>query len=64
MSNQNENSNPKITNDAIALNENGEVVVKDPKLAEALQELSQEELDAIAGGHNGNCGCPGKVNVQ
>lgn len=55
MSNQNENLEPQEVNDAITINENGEVVIKDPKLAEALQELSPEELDAIAGGHNGIC---------
>lgn len=51
-------SNPKEqpkSNDRIDINENGEVVIKDPQLAEALQELSPEELDAIAGGGNGIC---------
>jgi hypothetical protein len=47
MSNPNEQ--PK-SNDKIDINENGEVVIKDAKLAEALQELSSEELDEVAGG--------------
>ncbi|MBE9035713.1 type A2 lantipeptide [aff. Roholtiella sp. LEGE 12411] len=57
MSNPNENpeNENQQVNDAISINENGEVVIKDPKLAEVLLELSPEELDAIAGG-NGNCG--------
>jgi hypothetical protein len=52
MSNPNENpeNENQQVNDAISINENGEVVIKDPKLAEALQELSSEELEAIAGG--------------
>jgi hypothetical protein len=60
MSNPNEQ--PK-SNNKIDINENGEVVIKDAALAEALQELSPEELDAIAGGiakqldDNGNCNC-------
>jgi hypothetical protein len=45
-----EDSNPQKANDAISINQNGEVVIKDKKLAEALQELSPEELDAVAGG--------------
>jgi hypothetical protein len=52
MSNPNENpeNENQQVNDAISINENGEVVIKDPKLAEALQELTPEELEAIAGG--------------
>ena len=50
MSITNENTGNKQVNDSISINENGEVVIKDPKLAEALQELTPEELDAIAGG--------------
>lgn len=50
MSIPNENSENQQVNDAITINENGEVIIKEPKLVEALQELSQEELDAIAGG--------------
>jgi hypothetical protein len=34
------------------LNESGELVVKNPELAKALEELNSEELDAIAGGKN------------
>jgi hypothetical protein len=54
-------------NDAISINENGEVVIKDPKLAEAIQELNPEELDAISGGHNGNCKgaqCGGHLELE
>lgn len=50
MSNPNENPENQQVNDAITINENGEVVITDPKLAQALQELTPEELDAIAGG--------------
>ena len=50
MSSQNENNENKQVNDIITINENGEVVIKDRKLAQALQELSPEELDAVAGG--------------
>lgn len=61
MSISNENPESQQVNDAISINESGEVVIKDPKLAEALQELSPEELDAIAGGlmscNKGNCAC-------
>ncbi|HEY9692635.1 MAG TPA: hypothetical protein V6D15_10535 [Oculatellaceae cyanobacterium] len=57
----NQNSNVQSINDAIASNENGEIVVKDLKLAEELQELSKEELDAIAaaGGCDGGGNCCG-----
>ncbi|MDF5708719.1 MAG: type A2 lantipeptide [Nostoc sp. S4] len=48
--NENPESKNQQLNDTISINENGEVVIKDSKLAEALQELSPEELDAIAGG--------------
>ena len=52
MSNPNENpeNEKQQVNDAISINENGEVVIKDPKLAQALQELTPEELDIVAGG--------------
>lgn len=50
MSIPNETPENKQVNDAITINENGEVVITDPKLAGSLQELSPEELDAIAGG--------------
>lgn len=59
MSISNENENPKQASDYIEINENGELVVKDPKLAESLQELTPEELEQIAGGgiNIGNCSC-------
>ncbi|BAZ10612.1 hypothetical protein NIES4071_24350 [Calothrix sp. NIES-4071] len=63
MSNQNENLELKQKNDFIAINEDGELVVKDDKLKEALQELTSEELEGIAGGikgDNGNCRCKPK----
>ncbi|MDF5723518.1 MAG: type A2 lantipeptide [Rhizonema sp. PD37] len=50
MSKPNENQSTKQVNEYIEINENGEVVVKDSKLAESLQELSPEELEHIAGG--------------
>lgn len=50
MSSSNEGYNAQKANNAISINQNGEVVIKDEKLAEALQELSPEELDAVAGG--------------
>jgi hypothetical protein len=37
-------------NEKIILNEDGKIVVNDPQLAKALQELSPEELDGVAGG--------------
>jgi hypothetical protein len=45
----------------ISVNEKGEVLINDPELAAAVQELSDDELDAIAGGlrgdnAGGNCG--------
>ncbi|MHC5611273.1 MAG: type A2 lanthipeptide [Nostoc sp.] len=63
MSIPNENENPKQASDYIAINENGELVVTDPKLAESLQELSPEELEQIAGGGNPGCSngsCPSR----
>jgi Type-A lantibiotic len=54
----------------IAINEAGEVVIKDTELSEAVAELNDEELDAIAGGRGGfngvsctttnssQCSCP------
>ncbi|MCM0592879.1 MAG: type A2 lanthipeptide [Gloeotrichia echinulata CP02] len=57
MSTPNENENPKQASEYIEINENGELVVKDPKMADLLQELSPEELERIAGGGNGNCHC-------
>lgn len=59
MSTPNESENPKQATDYIGINENGELVVTDPKLAESLQELSPEELEHIAGGggNYGNCRC-------
>ncbi|ACC85197.1 type A2 lanthipeptide [Nostoc punctiforme] len=69
MSNPNENQSPKQVSDYIGINENGELVVTDPKLAESLQELSTEELEQIAGGvlpTNGTCtnnGC-GKAVLE
>lgn len=50
MSNSNETPNTQTNNDSIVINENGEVVIKDTELAEQLQELSAEELEAVAGG--------------
>lgn len=64
MSIPNEKPENQQANDAVSINENGEVVITDPKLAQALQELSPEELDAIAGGHNGNCGCVPPAKIQ
>lgn len=58
MSMPNEIPENQQTNDAITISENGEVVITDPELAKSLQELSPEELDAIAGGlmsTNSNC---------
>jgi len=60
MSNINENPKSEEVNEAIAINENGEVVITDSKLADVLQELSAEELDAIAGG----CGCGSGTTVN
>ena len=62
MSIPNENPENQQVNDAISINENGEVVIVDPQLAQALEELSPEELEEVAGGLekeiNGNChGC-------
>jgi hypothetical protein len=34
----------------IAINEAGELAIQDPELSEAVAELSDEELDEIAGG--------------
>ncbi|MBD2342608.1 type A2 lantipeptide [Anabaena subtropica] len=44
-------------NEKIQINENGELVIKDPQLADALQELSPEELEAIAGGNANYVAC-------
>lgn len=57
MTNQNENLKPEQNSEKIAINENGELVVNDPQLAEALQELSLEELEEIAGGTINGSGC-------
>ncbi|MBH8563497.1 type A2 lantipeptide [Nostoc sp. CENA67] len=61
MSNQNENLEPKENSEQIEINENGELVINEPQLEQALQELSPEELEEIAGGlranaSNGACG--------
>lgn len=50
MSIPKENFEKQQVNDAISINENGEVVIVDSQLAQALQELSPEELEAVAGG--------------
>ncbi|MEH1770948.1 MAG: type A2 lanthipeptide [Nostoc sp.] len=55
MSTPNESENPKQASDYIEINQSGELVVTDPKLAETLQELSPEELEQIAGGMNFGC---------
>lgn len=34
----------------INIDENGEVVINDPELAKMTEELTQEELDEVAGG--------------
>lgn len=67
MSNSNDNPNPQKANAAVEINENGEIVIKDPELAQALQELTPEELEVVVGGlqedmidESGigcNCGC-------
>ncbi|MDB9540337.1 hypothetical protein [Anabaenopsis arnoldii] len=51
------------------INEDGELIVNDPELADALQELTPQELE-IRGGlrGNGNCqcinnNCPKKVST-
>lgn len=36
--------------DRIGINEQGEVIINDPELASVTQELSDEELENIAGG--------------
>nr|AVH79643.1 hypothetical protein [Nostoc sp. PCC 8009] len=72
MSNQNENLEPKKNSEQIGINENGELVINDPQLEQALQELSPEELDEISGGRGGttNYVCPtnayqcGKASLQ
>ena len=63
MSQSNEEQKIKSDDDRISINEQGEVIVNDPELANAVQELSDEELDAIAGGNNTGCntGCTIKV---
>lgn len=50
MSNSNDNPNPQKANAAVEINENGEIVIKDPELAQALQELTPEELEVVVGG--------------
>ncbi|MBH8563496.1 type A2 lantipeptide [Nostoc sp. CENA67] len=66
MSNQNEKLDPKENSEQIGINENGELVVNDPQLEQALQELTTEELEEIAGGGvNGSCPqINGKCAVQ
>jgi hypothetical protein len=46
------------------LNESGELVIKNPELAQALEELSSEELDAIAGGRLAADDSNGTCNIQ
>jgi hypothetical protein len=58
MSNLNLNPEEAKSNAAyLEINENGELKVKDPHLAKALQELSPEELEGISGGGGNNCNC-------
>jgi len=47
MSNPNEE--PKSSNN-IDIDETGKVVINDPELANTLEELSEEELEELAGG--------------
>jgi hypothetical protein len=49
-------------NEIITVDETGKVVIRDPELAKMSEELSSEELDAVAGGRaaaqeDGNLGC-------
>jgi hypothetical protein len=62
MSQPNEEQKIKSDNDRISINEQGEVIVNDPELAKTLQELSDEELDAVAGGGNSGCNSNCQVN--
>ncbi|QFS52027.1 type A2 lantipeptide [Nostoc sphaeroides] len=55
MSDLNKNQISNQASEYLEINESGELVVTDPKLAESLQELSPEELEDIAGGLNGAC---------
>jgi hypothetical protein len=56
MSQHNDEQKGQTDNARISVNEKGEVIVHDHDLAETLQQLSDEELDAVAGGGN-NCNC-------
>jgi hypothetical protein len=58
MSNQKDNLAQGNRPEDFQVNENGELIVKNLQLAKALEDLSPEELDEIAGGgHNINCPC-------
>ena len=55
-----EKKKPEIAN----IDENGEIVINDSELAKMTEELTQDELDEVAGGlqeaeldGNFNCGC-------
>lgn len=50
MTNSNENLEPKKNSKQIGINEDGELVVNDPQLEQALDELTPEELEEIDGG--------------
>lgn len=54
-----EKKKPEVAN----IDKNGEVVINDPELAKMTEELTQDELDEVAGGLQqelvdaGNLGC-------
>ena len=50
-------SEEKRNSDFIDIDESGKVKITDEKVAEIADELNPEELEDIAGGCNGNCGC-------
>jgi hypothetical protein len=50
MSTPNENDSPKFSSESIDIDETGKVLINDPVLAKMNEELSQEDLDSVAGG--------------
>jgi Type-A lantibiotic len=64
MSQSNEEKKAVQDSNRITINEQGEVIINDPGLASAVQELSDEELDEIAGGGNSGCNTGCKVYTK
>ncbi len=60
MSQSNAEKKVNSSENRISVNEQGEVIIHDPELSSTADNLSDEELDEIAGGQN-NCTIINKI---